>query len=79
MKKHGDTDRMVSRKIQDLSNEDLEYLEKILQEKYTQELERDSNWLAKNHYKRPGEKKAKIYRILDAVRSQKRLTTIEKW
>lgn len=70
---------MVSRKIQDLSNEDLDYLEKILQEKYTQELERDSNWLAKNHYKRPGEKKAKIYRILDAVRSQKRLTTIEKW
>ena len=70
---------MVSRKIQDLSQDDLDYLEKILQEKYTQELERDSTWLAKNHYKRPGEKKTKIYRIMEAIRSQKRLLGVEKW
>lgn len=81
LNKHGDTDKMVSRKIQDLSNSDLEYLEKLLGEKFAQELERDKSWVQKNKYDRPGENKSTIIRLLNAIRSQKNImkATAEKW
>ena len=79
MKKHGDTDRMVSRKIQDLSDNDLTYLEKLLGEQFAKELEADKTWTQKNKYDRPGNRKKQIIKLMDAVRSQKKLTTVEKW
>jgi hypothetical protein len=81
LKKHGDTDKMVSKKIQDLSSDDLSYLEKLLGEKFAQELERDKTWEQKNNYSRPGEKKTKILRLINAIRAQKDIIkrTSEKW
>lgn len=70
---------MVSRKIQDLSNDDLSYLEKLLGEQFAKELERDKTWEQKNKYDRPGEKKNRIIRLIEAIRSQKKLLTIDKW
>jgi hypothetical protein len=72
---------MVSKKIQELSNEDLSYLEQILGEKFAEELERDKSWVQKNNYHRPGEKKSKIIRLLNAIRAQKDIKkrTAEKW
>ena len=72
---------MVSKKIQELSNEDLSYLEQILGEKFAEELERDKSWVQKNNYHRPGEKKSKIIRLLNAIRAQKDIKkrTSQKW
>jgi len=81
LNKHGDTDRMVSRKIQDLSDHDLNYLEKLLGEQFAQELERDKTWKQKNGYHRPGEKKSTILRLMNAIRAQQEIKkrTSEKW
>jgi len=81
LNKHGETDRMVSRKIQELSDSDLNYLEKLLGEKFAQELERDKTWEQKNNYSRPGEKKSRLLRLMNAIRAQKDIKkrTAEKW
>ena len=72
---------MVSKKIQELSDDDLSYLEKILGEKFAQELEQDKTWVQKNNYSRPGEKKSRIIRLMNAIRAQKDIKkrTAEKW
>ena len=72
---------MVSRKMQELSQDDLAYLEKLLGEQFAQELERDKTWEQKNKYDRPGEKKNRIIRLMNAIRSQKEIkrTTDLKW
>ena len=81
LNKHGETDRMVSRKIQELSDDDLSYLEKLLGEQFAKELEQDKTWQQKNNYSRPGEKKSKIVRLMNAIRAQKDIKkrTAEKW
>lgn len=70
---------MVSRKMQELSEADLTYLEKLLGEKFAEQLEADQTWTTKNHYDRPGNKKKQILRIMDAIRSQKRIKNVAKW
>ena len=72
---------MVSRKIQELSNDDLSYLEKLLGEQFAKELEQDKTWSQKNNYHRPGEKKNRIVRLMNAIRAQKDIKkrTAEKW
>jgi len=72
---------MVSKKIQELSNDDLTYLEKLLGEQFAKELERDKTWEQKNNYHRPGEKKNRILRCINAIRAQqdyKKRTSL-KW
>jgi len=70
---------MVSRKIEDLSSEDLSYLEKLLGEKLAAEIDADSLWKAKNHYERKSDHKKRLLRLMDAIRSQKRLTKVAHW
>jgi len=72
---------MVSKKIQELSNDDLSYLEKLLGEQFAKELERDKTWVQKNNYHRPGEKKSRILRLMNAIRAQQDIKkrTAEKW
>ena len=72
---------MVSKKIQELSDDDLSYLEKLLGEKFAEELEQDKTWVQKNKYDRPGEKKSRIIRLMNAIRAQKDIKkrTAEKW
>ena len=72
---------MVSRKIQELSSNDLAYLEKLLGEQFAKELEADKTWTQKNKYDRPGQKKSQILRLMNAVRAQKQITQTNstKW
>ena len=72
---------MVSKKIQELSNDDLSYLEKLLGEQFAKECERDKTWVQKNNYHRPGEKKSRILRLMNAIRAQQDIKkrTAEKW
>ena len=72
---------MVSRKIQELSDDDLSYMEKLLGEQFAKELEQDKTWTQKNNYDRPGEKKCRIIRLMNAIRAQKDIKkrTAEKW
>jgi len=67
--------------MQELSQDDLAYLEKLLGEQFAQELERDKTWEQKNKYDRPGEKKSRIIRLINAIRSQKQMTATasQKW
>ena len=67
--------------MQELSQDDLAYLEKLLGEQFAQELERDKTWEQKNKYDRPGEKKSRIIRLINAIRSQKQMaaTASQKW
>ena len=67
--------------MQELSESDLTYLEKLLGEQFAQELERDKTWEQKNKYDRPGEKKSRIIRLMNAIRAQKQVkkATSEKW
>ena len=72
---------MVSKKINDLSDDDLSYLEKLLGEQFAKELEQDKTWSQKNNYHRPGEKKSKIVRLMNAIRAQRdvKKRTSLKW
>ena len=67
--------------MQELSQDDLAYLEKLLGEQFAKELEQDKTWTQKNNYARPGEKKSRIVRLLNAIRSQKQMsaTASQKW
>ena len=67
--------------MQELSQDDLAYLEKLLGEQFAQELERDKTWEQKNKYDRPGEKKSRIIRLINAIRSQRQMTATasQKW
>lgn len=72
---------MVSRKIQELSNEDLSYLEQILGEKFTIINERKQAFKQKNGWCPDENNTKKILRLLNAIRAQKDIKkrTSEKW
>lgn len=65
---------MVSRQIQDLSEEDLHFLEKLLGAEFARQNEYSMQFKAKNGYAHPNDCQ-KILRLLNAVRSQKRVVS----
>ena len=69
---------MVSKAIASLSDSDLSYLEKLLGKEFTQLNEKRSVFKAKNAYSYDGDSKV-LLRLMNAVRSQKKLLTMEKW
>lgn len=69
---------MVSRAISDLSEEDLDYLEKLLGAEFSRINEHSIQFKTKNGYCYPNESQ-KVLRLLNAVRSQKNLTRMPKW
>ena len=77
-KNYGATETMVSRSIQNLSTEDLTYLETLLGREFAQQNERKKQFETKNGWC-PKDDSQKVLRLLNAVRAQKRLTTIDKW
>ena len=79
MKQHGDTDKMVTSKIEQLNESDLDYLEHLLQKEFSRQTEYSTIWKSKNHYDDPSDKTRTIARLLEAVRSQKRVLTMPKW
>jgi hypothetical protein len=69
---------MVSRQIQDLSEDDLNYLEQMLGAEFARINECAMQFKSKNGYAIPNESQ-KVLRLLNAVRSQKNLVKIPKW
>ena len=77
-KNYGATETMVSRSIQNLSTDDLTYLETLLGREFAQINERKQQFQSKNGWS-PRDNSQKVLRLLNAVRSQKRLANIDKW
>lgn len=69
---------MVSSKIAQLSNADLTYLETLLGREFAHQKERTQQFETKNGWS-PGDESQKVLRLLNAVRAQKKLSTIDKW
>jgi hypothetical protein len=69
---------MLSRQIQDLNEDDLNFLEKLLGAEFVRQNEYAAQFKTKNGYAYPNDTQ-KILRLINAVRSQKRLTQMPKW
>lgn len=70
---------MVTSKISQLSESDLEYLDELLHKEFSKQTERSTTWKSKNKYEDPSNKTKILIRLMDAVRSQKKLLTMPKW
>ena len=69
---------MVSNKIENLTNEDLDYLDKILQKELRRQQSESEVFKAKNGYT-GGTGTNRISKLRDAFRSQKNLKNMPKW
>ena len=70
---------MVSKAIASLSNDDLNYLETLLGREFANINERKQAFKTKNGWCPEEANSKKLLRLMNAVRSQKRLTSIPKW
>lgn len=70
---------MVSRQIQNLSTEDLNYLEQLLGREFAKLNERNQQFQTKNGWCPDEANSRKLLRLMNAVRSQKNLAKMEKW
>ena len=70
---------MVSKSISNLSNEDLTYLEQLLGAEFSKLTERNQQFKTKNGWCPEEAKSKKVLRIMNAVRSQRKLLTMDKW
>ena len=78
LNKHGETNTMVSRQIANLSQEDLTYLETLLGKEFANINERKQQFKSKNGWC-PGDNSQRVLRLLNAIRSQRRVASIDKW
>ena len=69
---------MVSSKINALTEDDLNYLEKVLNREFKKQVEYTTVFKSKNHYD-PGDNTKKLVKLLDAVHSQQKLLKMPKW
>lgn len=69
---------MVSSKINALTEDDLNYLEMVLNREFKKQVEYTTVFKSKNRYD-PGDKTKKLSKLLDAVRSQQKLLKMPKW
>ena len=69
---------MVSNKVENLTNEDLDYLDKILQKELRRQQSESEVFKAKNGYA-GGTATNRISKLRDAFRSQKNLKNMPKW
>lgn len=76
---HGDRHRMVSNKIQELSDSDLTYLETLLGREFVTINERKQQFKTKNGWCPEEANSKKLLRLMNAIRSQKKLLTMDKW
>ena len=70
---------MVSRQIANLSQEDLRYLETLLGREFANINERKQQFKTKNGWCPEEANGKKVLRLMNAVRSQKKLLTMDKW
>ena len=69
---------MVSNKINSLTSEDLNYLEKLLKQEFKKQSDYVTVFKGKNHYN-PGDNTKKLLKLLDAVHGQQKLLNMPKW
>ena len=70
---------MVTSKIAQLNERDLDYLDELLHKEFSRQTEHSTAWKSKNGYNDPSDKTKTIVRLMDAVRSQKKILTMPKW
>ena len=70
---------MVTSKIAQLNEHDLDYLDELLHKEFSRQTERSTTWKSKNKYNDPSNKTRTLVKLMDAVRSQKKLLTMPKW
>jgi len=69
---------MVSRKIANLTDNDLLYLEKVLGKEFARQNEYATQFKTKNGYTYSNDTK-QILRLMSAIRSQRKVSNLEKW
>lgn len=70
---------MVSKKLENLTLEDLNYLDKLLHTEFSENLAESSTWKSKHKYSNPCDQTERLRKLMDAVRSQKNMLTMPKW
>ena len=70
---------MVTSKIAQLTENDLDYLDKLLHKEFSRQTDKATTWRSKNRYEDPTDNTQKLSKIMEAVRSQRKLITMPKW
>ena len=70
---------MVTSKIAQLSETDFDYLDQLLHKEFSNQCNNSTQWRTKNHSDYPYDNSKQLVRLMDAVRSQKRLLSMPKW
>ena len=70
---------MVTSKIAQLSETDLDYLDQLLHKEFSKQCNSSTQWKTKNHSNYPYDNSKQLVRLMDAVRSQKKILTMPKW
>ena len=70
---------MVSRQLQNLNESDLDYLAHLLKKEFSKQCNDSTQWRSTHHQNNPCDNTKQIARLMDAVRSQKKLLTMPKW
>jgi hypothetical protein len=70
---------MVTSKIEQLSEDDLNYLDKLLHKEFSRQCSNSTQWQSKNGYKDPTDRTATLRKLMEAVQSQKKILTMPKW
>lgn len=70
---------MVTSKIALLSEDDLDYLDQLLHREFSKQCSNSTQWRTKNGYQDPCDRTNTLRRLMEAVQSQKKITTMPKW
>jgi len=70
---------MVTSKIAQLSETDLDYLDQLLHKEFSKQCNNSTQWKTKNGSNYPYDTSKQLVRLMDAVRSQKKILTMPKW
>ena len=70
---------MVTSKIAQLNEHDLDYLDQLLHKEFSRQCNNTTQWRSKNGYKDPLDKTATLRKLMEAVQSQKKILTMPKW
>ena len=70
---------MVTSKIAQLNESDLDYLDHLLHKEFSKQCSNSTQWKSKNGYTDPCDRTNTLRKLMEAVQSQKRLLTMPKW
>lgn len=70
---------MVTSKIAQLSEAELDYLDQLLHKEFSRQCNNSTQWRSKNQYADPTDRTATLRKLMEAVQSQKKILTMPKW